>query len=120
MKEISIIIPHEKLSDVNAILYKHNVGGMYFLEITGRGHAERPELEATTYEGYKTGKRYIPEFGSRTLIHVLVPDSEEKSLVSHIFDKISTGSAGDGKIFVKEVTRAYDIGSKQEGEQAIL
>jgi nitrogen regulatory protein P-II 1 len=33
---------------------------------------------------------------------------------------ISTGSAGDGKIFVKDVTTTYDIGSKEAGDKAAL
>jgi nitrogen regulatory protein P-II 1 len=75
MKELDITIPHERLSDVNSILYKHKVGGMYFFEISGRGRAERQPIETTTLEGYRTGKRYVPEFGSRTMVHVIVPDS---------------------------------------------
>jgi nitrogen regulatory protein P-II 1 len=118
MKEVDIIIPHERLNDVNRILHKHKVGGMYFYEITGRGRAERPEREATTYEGYRTGKRYIPEFGSRTKVQVIIPESMEKVLVEDIIASISTGSAADGKIFVKDIINAYDIGTKQSGEIA--
>jgi nitrogen regulatory protein P-II 1 len=93
---------------------------MYFFEIAGRGRAEREAIEATTYEGYRTGKRYVPEFGSRTMVQVIIPDSMEKVLISDIMDGISTGSSGDGKIFVKDVTGAYDIGSKEAGEKAAL
>jgi nitrogen regulatory protein PII len=32
---------------------------------------------------------------------------------------ISTGSASDGKIFVYDVAEAYDIGSKEKGEEAL-
>ncbi len=120
MKEIDVIIPHERLSQINSILHKHKVGGMYFYEIAGRGRAERQEVETTTYEGYLTGKRYVPEFGSRTMVQAIVPDSTEKVLVSDIMDRLSTGSAGDGKIFVKDVSGAYDIGSKESGEKAAL
>lgn len=120
MKELDIIIPTERLSDIDSILYKHKVGGMYFFEIAGRGRAERQAIEATTYEGYRTGKRYVPEFGSRTMVQVLVPDSMEKVLISDIMDRISTGSAGDGKIFVKDVTGTYDIGTKEAGDKAAL
>jgi nitrogen regulatory protein P-II 1 len=120
MKELDIIVPRERLSDINSILYKHKVGGMYFFEISGRGRAERQPVEATTTEGYRTGKRYVPEFGSRTMVQVLVPDSMEKALITEIMDKISTGSAGDGKIFVKDVTGIYDIGSKEAGDKAAL
>ncbi len=120
MKEVDIIIPHERLRDVDSILFKHQVGGMYFSQIAGRGRAERQAIEATTYEGYRTGKRYVPEFGSRTIVQVIVPDSVEKALVSDIMDRVSTGSAGDGKIFVKDVSGAYDIGSKDTGDKAAL
>lgn len=120
MKELSIIIPHERLDAINSILYKHKVGGVYFFEISGRGRAERQEIEAATVEGYRTGKKYVPEFGARTMVQVIVPDATEKALISDIMETISTGSAGDGKIFVKDVTGAYDIGSKEAGEKAAL
>lgn len=54
------------------------------------------------------------------MVKVLVPDSMEKVLISDIMDKISTGSAGDGKIFVKDIAGAYDIGSKEAGDKAAL
>jgi nitrogen regulatory protein P-II 1 len=120
MKELSIIIPHERLDEINSILYQHKVGGVYFFEIAGRGRAERQEIEATTVEGYRTGKKYVPEFGTRTMVQVIVPDSMEKDLITAIMDRISTGSSGDGKIFVKDITGAYDIGSKEAGEKAAL
>jgi nitrogen regulatory protein P-II 1 len=120
MKEIDIIILHERLSDVNSILYKHKVGGMFYFEISGRGRAERREVEHRTAEGYPSGRRYVPEFGSRTMVQVLIPDSMEKNLISEILEQTSTGSAGDGKIFVKDVTGAYDIGSKEAGDKAAL
>lgn len=120
MKELDIIIPHEKLNEINSILYKHKVGGMFYFGISGRGRAERSEVEHRTAEGYSTGRRYVPEFGSRTMVQVLIPDSMEKNLISEIMEKTSTGSAGDGKIFVKDVTGAYDIGSKEAGDKAAL
>lgn len=58
--------------------------------------------------------------GSRTIVQVIVPGPVEKALVSDIMDRVSTGSAGDGKIFVKDVSGAYDIGSKDTGDKATL
>jgi nitrogen regulatory protein P-II 1 len=54
------------------------------------------------------------------MVQVVVPDSIEKVVISDILDKLSTGSVGDGKIFVKDVRGAYDIGSKESGEKAAL
>jgi nitrogen regulatory protein P-II 1 len=120
MKELNIVIPHERLSDLNSILYKHEVGGMNSLKVASRGRAERQPIEVTTYEGYRTGSSSIPEFGSKTMVQVVVPDSIEKVVISDILDRLSTGSAGDGKIFVKDVSGAYDIGSKESGEKTAL
>ena len=53
-------------------------------------------------------------------MQVVVPDSIEKVVISDILDRLSTGSVGDGKIFVKDVSGAYDIGSKESGEKAAL
>ena len=122
MKQLDIIVPHERLSDVNQILYNHKVGGMLHYDIKGRGRAERsPRVQRLSTEagGYSTGKRYVPEFGTRTKIEVLVPDSTYKQLVEEIIRTVSTGSAADGKIFVKDISEAYDIGTKQSGDPAL-
>jgi nitrogen regulatory protein P-II 1 len=122
MKQLDIIVPHERLSDVNQILYNHKVGGMLYYDIKGRGRAERPERThrlSSEAGGYSTGKRYVPEFGTRTKIEVLVSDSTYKQLVEEIISTVSTGSAADGKIFVKDISEAYDIGTKQSGDPAL-
>lgn len=54
------------------------------------------------------------------MVQVVIPDAMEKVVISDIMDTISTASPGDGKIFVKEITGAYDIGSKEAGEKAAL
>ena len=61
--------------------------------------------------------RYVPEFGSRMKVEVLV--SNDKPLIIDIFAKISTGAVSDGKIFVYDVSEAYDIGSKESSDSAL-
>jgi nitrogen regulatory protein P-II 1 len=63
--------------------------------------------------------RYVPEFGSRTKIEVLVKDSLAKEIIDDLLKNISTGSTSDGKIFVYDVAEAYDIGSKESGDSAL-
>ena len=63
--------------------------------------------------------RYTPEFGFRTKIEVLVPDTTAKEIIEDVLKVISTGSASDGKIFVYEVAEAYDIGSKERADAAL-
>lgn len=119
MKQIDIVFPHERLHDVNNILYKHKVGGLMFYDIKGRGKAKHEAVEHRTAEGYSTGRTYVPEFGSRTILIVMVPDTLVNPIVQELLASISTGSAGDGKIFVKDIGEAYDIGTKQSGDVAL-
>ena len=48
-----------------------------------------------------------------------VPDSLAKQIIDDLLGSLSTGSVSDGKIFVKDVAEAYDIGSKQTGDDAL-
>lgn len=114
VKRLDILIPHERLSEVNELLHKHKVGGMSFYEIKGRGRAKREPVSVG-----RGVMRYTPEFGFRTKIEVLVPDSTAKQIVDEVLATLSTGSASDGKIFIYDVAEAFDIGSKERGEAAL-
>ena len=114
MKRLDIIIPHERLSEVNEILHKNKVGGITFYDIKGRGRAKQEPVAVG-----RGVMRYVPEFGSRTKIEVLVKDSLAKEIIDDLLKKICTGSTSDGKIFVYDVAEAYDIGSKESGDSAL-
>jgi len=114
MKRLDIVIPHERLSEVNEILHKNKVGGITFYDIKGRGRAKQEPVAVG-----RGVMRYVPEFGSRTKIEVLVKDSLAKEIIDDLLKNISTGSTSDGKIFVYDVAEAYDIGSKESGDSAL-
>jgi nitrogen regulatory protein P-II 1 len=114
MKRIDLLIGHERLHEVNELLRDHKVGGLTSYDVKGRGRAKNEPIAIG-----RGVMRYIPEFGSRTKIEVLVPDSMAKPIIDDVLKLISTGSAADGKIFVYDVADAYDIGSKQTGDNAI-
>jgi nitrogen regulatory protein P-II 1 len=114
MKRLDIIIPHERLSEVNNILHKHKVGGITFYDIKGRGRAKQEPVAVG-----RGVMRYVPEFGSRTKIEVLVTDSLSNQIIDDLLKEISTGSSSDGKIFVYDVAEAYDIGSKESSDIAL-
>jgi nitrogen regulatory protein P-II 1 len=114
LKRIDLIVPHERLRDVNDLMHEHDVGGLTFYDIKGRGR--------TRQEPVAVGRgvmRYVPEFGSRVKVEVLVSNEKVKRILDDIFAKISTGSVSDGKIFVYDVSEAYDIGSRQSGDSAL-
>jgi len=54
MRKIDIIVPHERLIEINEIIHKHKVGGMTFYNINGRGRSTTSELE----KGYEFRRKF--------------------------------------------------------------
>ena len=114
LKRLDIIIPHERLQEVNDILHKNKVGGMTFYDIKGRGRSKR--------EPVSVGRgimRYVPEFASRIKIEVIVSDSLAKPIIDDIINVIRSGSDYDAKIFFYDVAEAYDIGTKEISDSTL-
>lgn len=110
-----MIVPHEALRDLNELMREHDVGGLTFYDIKGRGR--------TKQEPVAVGRgvmRYVPDFGSRMKVEVLVSNEKVKRIIDDIIARFGTGSVSDGKIFVYDVSEAYDIGSKEFGDEALL
>ena len=120
MKEISIIIPTDDLEQVAEILRKHNVGGISFYEINGAGRMQREALPEIVHS-YMTGKTIIPDYAKRIKVETIVPDSRVNEIVGDISDSLSqhAGDEARGMIFVKNVSDAYEIGTKQRGEAVL-
>ena len=110
MKRIEAIIASEKLLPVNEALKNAGVGGCTVLDAKGRGKGEKPMVGT----GRGTS-RFTSEFSARSTLITVVDDSEVDNVINTILDVASTGSPGDGKIFISTVTDAIDIGSKVRG-----
>jgi nitrogen regulatory protein P-II 1 len=120
MKEISVIIPTDDLEQVAEILRKHNVGGISFYEINGAGRMQREALPEIVHS-YMTGKTIIPDYAKRIKVETIVRDSTVNEIVGDISDSLSrhAGDEAGGMIFVKNVSDAYEIGTKQRGEAVL-
>ena len=114
MKKLDIIVPHEHVREINELLHKHNVGGMTFYDIRGRGRSKNEPTHIGTGV-----MMYVPEFGLGTKVEVLVSDIQAKQIIDDIMKIISTGSTSNGKIFVYDVAEAYDIGTRKSGDIAL-
>lgn len=114
MKRVEAIISSEKVSAVNEALRSVGVGGATILDAKGRGKGEKPQVQT----GRGT-KRLAAEFSNRANVVTVVDDSDVEKVIKTILDTTSTGSAGDGKIFVSPVSEAIDIGTKKRGQVAI-
>ena len=121
MKEISVFIPTEDLEQVVEILKKHKVGGMTFYQINGAGRTKREALPEMV-RSYMTGKMITPDYTKRIRVETIVSDS----LVNQILEDISNslgqhaGNEAHGMIFIKDVYDAYEIGTKQRGEDVLV
>lgn len=115
MKRIEAIIAAEKVSAVNEALKKAGVGGTTVMDAKGRGKGEKPQVQT----GRGT-RRLAAEFSVRANVITVVEDSEVEKVIKTVLDTVSTGSAGDGKIFVSSISDAIDIGTKKHGQAAIV
>jgi nitrogen regulatory protein P-II 1 len=115
MKRVEAIISAEKVSAVNEALSNAGVGGATILDAKGRGKGEKPRVQTAR------GTRGVSaEFSSRANVVAVVDDPEVEKVITAILDTTSTGSPGDGKIFVSTVTEAIDIGTRKRGQTAIV
>jgi nitrogen regulatory protein P-II 1 len=66
-----------------------------------------------------TGRAITPEYVKRTKVEAVVSDSAAKVIVDELLNNISPGKEAHGMIFVKDVSDAYEIGTKVSGEAAL-
>src|SRR5918996_1103689 len=120
MKEISIFIKTDDLAQVTEILRKHNVGGMTFYEINGAGRTKRDAIPEMV-RSYMTGRTITPDYVKRTKVEIIVSDSAMNQIVDDISNSLGqhAGTEAHGMIFIKDVSDAYEIGTKQRGEAVL-
>ena len=114
MKRVEAIISAEKVSAVNEALRNVGIGGATILDAKGRGKGEKPQVQSG-----KGTRSVSAEFSSRANVVVVVDDSEVENVIGAILEATSTGSPGDGKVFVSTVNEAIDIGTRKRGPAAI-
>ncbi len=104
MKQVQIITRPGKVNEIMNALRKVDVGGLTVSSVKGQGRAE-PPLVGDTY----------------SMEEIMVAVNDEK--VKEIFDSVGkvacTGTKGDGKIFVTDITEVFDICTKKTGEEAL-
>jgi nitrogen regulatory protein P-II 1 len=70
---------------------------------------------------YATGRTIIPEHSKRTKVETIVSDSIVNQIddISNSLGQHHAGKAVHGMIFVKDVSDAYEIETKQRGEAVL-
>jgi nitrogen regulatory protein P-II 1 len=112
MKLITAVVKPAKLEDVKSALSSHGVAGMTVSEASGfgrqRGHTE-------VYRGTE----YTVDLIAKVRIEVLVDDKDVDEVVSVISSAASTGSVGDGKVWVSPVESVIRVRTGESGVDAI-
>ena len=112
MKKIEIITRQEKLDGLKELLVVHNCQGMTVSSVMGCGRQ----------------KGYIPEINivgedvnllPKIMVFSIVEDEVLEDLLADITNVISTGKAGDGKVFVYDVVEAMRIRTNERGSSAL-
>lgn len=109
MIRIEIVLGKNDVMAISEALKKVPVGGLTVTKKRGRGKNPPPEIHAS-----KGTEVFTPQFGDKYMLEVLVADEKEEQVI-----KLIKENAKIGKIFITPVTRAIDIGTGKEGNEAI-
>lgn len=127
MKEVMCIIRLNKVSKTKEALAEAGFISITCRKVLGRGqksidkalleaYIEAEKLPHDSYgENLSERGRLIP----KRLITLVVNDDETKTVVDTVLSVNSTGTPGDGKIFVLPVEEVYRVRDGQTGETAI-
>ncbi len=112
MKKIDAIIKPFKLDEVQEALEAIGIHGMTITEVKGFG---RQKGQTEIYRG----SEYQIDFLPKVKIEIVTTDEKYQNIVETIVETASTGSVGDGKIFISEMLDAVRIRTGESGEAAI-
>ncbi len=112
MKLITSVIKPFKLEDVRQALAEAGVQGMTVTEVKGFG---RQKGHTELYRGAEYSVDFVP----KTKIEAAVTDELLDAAVEAIVASASTGSIGDGKVFVSELVQATRIRTGETGDRAL-
>lgn len=112
MKKIEAIIQPARFDAVRAALEEAGYPGITITEVKGHG---KQKGVTKTFFGKKVTVSVLPKLK----LEIVVPDGEAEKTVKAILAGASTGTTGDGKIFVVPIERAYKISGGEEDDAAV-
>ena len=112
MKLITAVVKPFKLEDVRQALGETGVQGLTVTEVKGFG---RQKGHTELYRGAEYSVDFVP----KTNIEAAVPDALVDQAIEAIVSAASTGSIGDGKVFVSSLDHAIRIRTGETGDQAL-
>jgi nitrogen regulatory protein P-II 1 len=112
--QIEAIVKRDKVPDVDRALRALGVSGITMVEAKGRG---RDKVITTSF--VKGKWTFTTDVIHRVIINVVVAENDVDKVVDTIVKSASTGSVGDGKIFVYAIERSVDISTGQPDDHSL-
>ena len=113
LKKIEAVFPHEKLDSVFQALTQLDISGFTYFNVKGRGARPREMVSSGR------GGRVEATHNDNSLVIVIVTEAQLPKVIDAITAHAGTGSAGEGKIFIYDVTDSVDIGTKKRGDSSL-
>lgn len=112
MKKIEAVIKPHKIEDVRSALATLGIMGLTAWEVRGFGRQKGHQ------ELYR-GSEYQVNFMPKVRLEIVVPDDRVDDVVRAVQESAQTGTIGDGKIFVLNVTHAVRIRTGEQDDEAL-
>ncbi len=112
MKEIKAYIRPSVADRVISALEIAGTKGMTVIDVSTIGGWADPENSKLSIE-------YCERYSSSIKIELVCSDDDLEKFVNIILEKAYTGSKGDGKIFISDISEAFSIRRKQRGAEAL-
>lgn len=111
MVEICAIIRPQRLADTKRKLIEVGHPGFTCHKAMGRG--KRP-VDFLLADGSTVKSSLV----NKRILSIVVEDEAQKDVVKAIIDVNSTGTPGDGKIFVCPIEKSYNVRGRKKTEEA--
>jgi len=112
VKKVELIIKPFKLEEVKEALAAVGIQGITVSEVKGFGRQKGHK------ELYR-GAEYVVEFLPKVKLETVISDDKLDAVIKAVLKAASTGSIGDGKIFVTPVEEAIRIRTGETGDSAV-
>ena len=114
MKKMEMVIRPDSLEKLKRLLNEYSIGGVTITSVMGCG-AQRGDVTGE-YKGLKIpGMNLLPKI----LAIVVVNDEDVDGILDIVYENISTGQYGDGKVFISSVDDVMRIRTGERGKKAI-
>ncbi len=113
MKLVNIVVRPSKVEAVKSALSALNIGGATLFDVKGFG------IQKGHTSSYR-GTPYVTDTNPKSMLQVACKDDDVSNIVEAVRDVANTGSIGDGKIFITELTDVIRIRTGETGEDALM